>query len=320
MNEVTLPKELQDELNNLSEVIVRPKEAPKIFIGLPNMTKLNVGLVNKLFAMGMQREFVPWFHFLTEKRQTDYARNVLAVEFLKSDCEWFAMIDADVDPHANFLSLCAKGKDIISANVHCWINGELMSSLWQRADCEECRCVKIYEETGNVHDASQYCKDKNGLYRWNPFRNEYHELIGTDGSRAKCRCRGTGKDPWVFQTYQKQFEKDQLIQVDSAGAAALMIHRRIMEKLKMPYFAFLYKESREILLTEDHYFCWKAGIEGFEIWGDPQMLCSHFKLIDLVGVNQAIIRAFHAGMEVQKRSEEELMKSVEVPISGEEVT
>jgi hypothetical protein len=106
-------------------------------------------------------------------------------------------------------------------------------------------------------------------------------------------------DPFVFRTFRKEVPRG-IVQVDTVGTAAIMIHRRVIEKMPFPVFKFYFLESGEIMLTEDHYFCWKAELMGFECWADMSLQCSHYKLIDLAGVKQRIIAAFEGGMKYQQ--------------------
>jgi hypothetical protein len=224
------------------------------------------------------------------------------------------MIDADVDPHQNILSLANLGKDISSGNVFCWINGVLMPSIWERAECEQCRVVKIFMESGKNHDETQYKVIDEVLYRWNPFQQVYTAFANRDGilEGQKCRCKGTGMDPFVYRVCKDVVGEAKLQKVDSVGAAAIMIHRKVFEKMPFPWFRFLYRESGEILLTEDHYFCWKAGELGLEVWADPQLACHHYKTVDLLQLNQAINMAYNLGAKQQAER-----SSVIIPTSEE---
>lgn len=306
MSKVELPPQIERQLKEVAKMNPRGPAAKKIFIGITNMCQVNTGLVVKLFAWANQRKFEPWFHFMTEVRHTDTARNRLADEFLKSGCDYLLMIDDDVDPHPATLNMADYDKEIVAGNIHCWIRGEIMPSIWQRAECEQCRVARVFNEKGEVHDKLQYKlaqQDNEMLLKWDPFYCSYepfmqrHSVIPVDG----CRCGGTGFDPFVFRTHQQVIGNAQLMEVDSVGSAAMMIARRTFAKLKPPYFRFLYKESGDILLTEDHYFCWRAKEAGIKIWADPQMVGSHFKTVDLMQVNSAMINAFNKGMEYQKR-------------------
>ena len=310
MNDNTTPQETQDMLNEITRSIQRPAKAKKIFLAVPNMNSMCLGLINKLFHFAMQKQYEISFHFTAEKRHTDYARNLIATEFLATDCETLVMIDHDVDPHPALLELVELDKDIASANVFCWINGELMASIWQRSECEQCKNVRVFMETGNVHDASQYrINPKFGsLDRWNPFISQWQQFARKDGllGGVSCRCKATGMDPWVFRTLQ--IVTPNLTQVDSVGSAAMVIQRRVIERMPFPWFRFLYRESGEILLTEDHYFCWKAGECEFQVWAHPNMTCSHYKTVDLLQITGTINKAYEMG-----RTQEKIKQSIEIP-------
>jgi len=295
-------EELRKELQETSRIIERAPNATKVFVGIPNMNTLNVGLVTKLFAWARDPEYFPWYHFVTEKRHTDYARNILADEFLKTNCAFMVMVDADVDPNIGLLSLVKHNKDIIAANVHCWMNNELIPSLWQMAECEQCFCLKKFTEEHIVHDPSQYFEKDGYLYRWLGEVQRFEKFAHRNGilGGMKCRCEGTGLDPWVFRTWQIPPPPGVIQEIHSAGSAAMVIRRNVVEAIAKPHFMFLYRPSREILLTEDHYFCWKASKHGFKIWGDFEMLCSHYKLVDLLGILQRMYKSFNAGIEFQK--------------------
>ncbi len=313
MNLVTLPDEAQRALNEAARNTPRPGVKTKIFITVPNMCWINTGLVAKLFAFATQKKFDPWFHFLTEKRHHDYARNVLGKAFMESGADYMLMIDADVDPNPKILEMADLDKDIIAGNVFCWISGELMSSIWQLAECEQCRNLKLWMEEGKVHDPNQYRFTDKALDRWNPFSQRYEMFANKDGifPDLQCRCKGTGMDPFVFRTHQSL--KPQVMQVDSVGGAATMIARRVFEKTPYPWFQFLYRESREILLTEDHFFCWKAQQEGFKVWADPRQICSHYKLVDILQIQGPLEKAFKLGKSKAQAEFEQVKQSIIVP-------
>jgi len=319
VSELILPKEIEKKLNDVAQSTDRETGVKNVFVGMPNMCTLNVGLVSKLFAWAQQRTYTPWFHFLTEKRPIDFARNCLGQRFLDSKCDYMLMIDDDVDPHPALIDLASLDKDIVAGNTHCWINDELMSSIWQRAECEQCMVVEEFKKDGTNKDPSQYQVKGDMLYRWNPFINSYspfYDRSGSGAQKAKCRCKGTGFDPFVFRTHQQIIGEAGLLRADSVGGASMMIARRVMEKSRWPWFKFLYKESSEIMLTEDHYFCWQALENGFEVWGEPQLVCSHYKILDLWAVQRKIIKSFEQGREYEK-SNQQARSGIIIPTADE---
>ena len=299
---------LEAQLNEVAKRAAPPPGAKKVFIAIPNMIDVNAMLVNKLFMYAMQHEFAVRFQIVPEVRFHDHARNRIAVTFMESDADYLVMVDADVDPNPKLLEMVRLDKDIASGNIFCWINGQVMPSIWTRAACEQCVCTKKYVETGIVHDPSQYrvvdldTAGKDALFRWNPFRQQYESLATREGiiDGRKCRCLGTGLDPFVYRVHPGVVGQGKLLQCDSVGAASLVVARRVFEKLSRPWFQFLYKEMREIMLTEDHFFCWRAKLQGFEVWADPQMAGSHYKTVDLFAVNTLLVRAWNLGREQLK--------------------
>jgi len=319
--EVVLPDSIKEILMQEVAKTERKPDSKAIFIALPTMGNVNIGLVTKLFAWARDPEIMPWFHFVSEKRHTDYARNIVVEEFLKSKCEYLLMIDHDVDPHVEVIKLWKHGKDIIAATVDCWINNQLLPSVWSLAACEQCVCVKKFMEDGILHDPSQYQINDGVLYRWNPDNSTYAPFASKEGILAgqKCRCNGTGLDPFVFQTYHKTFTATEIVKCDSLGSAALMIHRRVIEAVPYPWFRFYYKQSGEIMLTEDHYFCWKAAMLGYEIYADMNLQCSHFKNVDLAGIKMLVGSAFEQGRLYEKKNGEKVNIVVPTPDEVEKV-
>lgn len=271
---------------------------PKIMIALPNKIDMNVHLVRWLLEAARNPDYHVLIHTETEKFFHSYARNLCVKAFLEqTDADWILFIDADVCPPPNALDLCRFGKPIISGSVGCWINGHLMPSIWTRADCEQCRNWKKFDEDGSVIDKGQYIAIENVLCRWIPFASK-HQAFYERGkgfiNGHECRCKGTGRDPWVFRV-DPGIVGLEPFKTDSVGGAMLMIERSVFQKIPYPPFRFLFRENEEILLTEDHYFCWLAQEVGFEVWAHPQCVGQHFKLVDLLGVNHALAEAYKVG-------------------------
>jgi hypothetical protein len=302
MSEIVLPKEFERQLNLVNKKTDRDPGRTKVFIGLPSLSFMSAGLVVRLFAFAQNQSIEPHFHFIVERRQADYARNEIAVKFLESPCDYLMMIDHDVDPHPNAMDMISLDKDVMSGMVFCWINSELIPSIWERAECEQCHNLEVWMKEKKIHDVREYRVvvdelGSNSLERWNPFSNQFVPFADEKGivPGVKCRCKGTGWDPFVFRASRKAFGAGTLHECDSVGSACMVIARRVMEKMTPPYFSFFYRPDRSIMLTEDHYFCWKAKELGFSIWADPQMICSHYKSVDLLGVNALANKAHELG-------------------------
>ena len=160
--------------------------------------------------------------------------------------------------------------------------------------------LDIWLQTGKIHDPSQYKQIDSFFCRWNPFTNQYEKFATKEGivGNLKCRCKGTKLDPFVFKSHKAI--KDVPLKVDSVGSAAMLVQKRVIDKMPFPWFRFLYRQSGEILLTEDHYFCWKAQECGFEVWAAPKMFSHHYKTIDLLQLTALVNKAYATGRQHEK--------------------
>ena len=271
---------------------------PKVMIAVPTMATVSAYLVPALFQLGQSKDFRVYFHMENEVSFHSFARNKCVRKFLEGDFDYLLFVDSDTVPPPNALDLAKLGKGIVAGSIGCWMRDKLLPSIWTLADCEQCVNWKKFEATGEIHDDSQYVEENGVLARWNPFKSGYQPFYERgrgflEGKR--CRCHGTGKDPWVFSVHPKIVEPLPFNTEGSVGAAMLMIRRDVLEKMPWPPFRFLFKESEEILLGEDQYFCWMARRMGFEVWAHPQMIGRHLKTVDLLLVNNAMVNAFRAG-------------------------
>lgn len=81
--------------------------------------------------------------------------------------------------------------------------------------------------------------------------------------------------------YIRENGERNLIEVDGVGAGCLLIHRKVFEKVKKPYFEFIYDEVGMVKISEDLNFCKKAQEAGFKVWVDKRMVTSHYKTVNL---------------------------------------
>jgi hypothetical protein len=69
------------------------------------------------------------------------------------------------------------------------------------------------------------------------------------------------------------------------GGTCMLIARRVLEKLEPPYQKTTFNDTvTDVTLSEDMYFSDKIRNAGFEIWIDPQVICSHFHVLDILDV------------------------------------
>jgi hypothetical protein len=86
---------------------------PKIMLGVPNTGNLRTELVQWILQSGIRNVFFP------QERPHDYCRNVIVNEFLHSgfDFEFLLMIDSDVVPVTDILSMAQHNVLVCSAHV-----------------------------------------------------------------------------------------------------------------------------------------------------------------------------------------------------------
>ena len=89
--------------------------------------------------------------------------------------------------------------------------------------------------------------------------------------------------------------KNGLFKAERVGGTAIMVHRRVLEKLETPYQKSTYNEKNiEFIQSEDYYFCEKIRQAGFDIWIDPSIMCSHWHTMDMLMFVQMISKMAYA--------------------------
>ncbi len=71
-----------------------------------------------------------------------------------------------------------------------------------------------------------------------------------------------------------------IIEVDATGGGCLVIHRRVLEKIKAPFIR-LYDEDGLAILGSDLNFSRLCLENGFKMYADMNHVCKHFKTIDI---------------------------------------
>lgn len=78
--------------------------------------------------------------------------------------------------------------------------------------------------------------------------------------------------------------------VDGIATGCIFIKREPLLKLTKPYFEFKYDaETREMTEGEDLGFCRKVNDLGYRFFTDYSMVCKHYKMVDLLDVNNYAI-------------------------------
>ncbi len=93
-----------------------------------------------------------------------------------------------------------------------------------------------------------------------------------------------GEKPFLV----KELNGDEgLIEVDAIGSGLIIIKREVLEKVKTP-FSNIYDENGIKKMGLDLSFCKKAKELGFKVWCHLDYICSHWTVMDLKDIYQAI--------------------------------
>lgn len=114
--------------------------------------------------------------------------------------------------------------------------------------------------------------------------------LGLIGGKAKATIFKEAKDK-PGQYVQHEYMNDSgLVEVDATGTGCIAVRRDVFESLRKPYFEFIYDPlDRHIKTGEDIGFCEKAHRNGFSVYVDKSIRCSHYKDVDLSWVNHEIV-------------------------------
>lgn len=105
-----------------------------------------------------------------------------------------------------------------------------------------------------VYPMSQKCKIEWCLSKEEPFKAMRYEDLPNNPFKAKTICNGI-----------------------------MLVKTEVFDNLEWPYWDKDFKEGM-LKTGEDIYFCAKAREAGYDLWVDPKLKCSHFKLVDLLGI------------------------------------
>ena len=90
--------------------------------------------------------------------------------------------------------------------------------------------------------------------------------------------------------------------VDGMATGCLFIKRNVFEKLEAPYFEFKYDaKTRQMTEGEDLGFCHKVRKLGIRFFTDYELVCHHFKKVNLLDVNNYVITEFNERWMEQDR-------------------
>lgn len=87
---------------------------------------------------------------------------------------------------------------------------------------------------------------------------------------------------------------DKLFRADRVGTGCILIHRRVLEKIKKP-FETKFNDDGVRFMGEDIYFSDKCREAGFELWGHWDYICSHYKTVDLLDIADVLVKSIKNG-------------------------
>ena len=90
--------------------------------------------------------------------------------------------------------------------------------------------------------------------------------------------------------YRVYFDGKGLTEVDALGGGCIMTKRKVFEAIKSRPYVFHYYPNGELSLVGDYHFCQKVQEAGFKVWVDYNILCGHLKEVDLLAINNLMLR------------------------------
>ena len=144
--------------------------------------------------------------------------------------------------------------------------------------------VMIDEDTtphGNILDLLKEDKDVVGVpyFMWRP------EMLEQNGMALYFNIVNWNVKKNAYDTVALTGAETDFIECDGVGSGCIIIHRRVLEKVKAPFMRMWDEDG---LATEGHdfFFCRKVRAKGFKVWAAPVAFyrCSHFKTVDLLDV------------------------------------
>lgn len=229
---------------------------PSIFIGLPNLGKLNTNLARRL------RD---WYHSekyaITQAEASglyplELAVNRLLSFFLESDCDWLFLINADecvpLDTLDRFI---AHDVDVVAPLGLRWstLKGPLP-------------CVGVKE--GGEDGFARHFENPEGVEE---IAGRPRYIQPTSGYKGLLKC-------------------------DRIGNSAMLLKRKVVEAIPLGSFRLEMSEDRcEVYGSEDFVWCDAIRAAGFQIWVDCDVLLNHYKEVDLSTVTRLQLEARERG-------------------------
>jgi hypothetical protein len=81
-----------------------------------------------------------------------------------------------------------------------------------------------------------------------------------------------------------------LAEVDAVGSGCILIHRRVIEGMKSPWFVRETDEIGRVIHGPDFYFCTEAKRARFHVWTHYGFPCRHFNELELTEAMEAFAK------------------------------
>ncbi|HIJ66808.1 MAG TPA: hypothetical protein HPP51_00795 [Planctomycetes bacterium] len=108
-----------------------------------------------------------------------------------------------------------------------------------------------------------------------------------DGLRWAMAYRDSVGKYWL---QKKRPSKKIRFRVDAAGAGCLLIHRKVLEAIKWPWFRWLENEDGT-QISDDIFFFKKAAEHGFTAICEPAVECRHYKEMEITQLMKLLEQA-----------------------------
>lgn len=183
---------------------------------------------------------------ITNRTLIDTARNMLAKEFMNTDCEWSFWMDSDMILPANTIpTMIARAKELNAkflTGVYCRRMGDHRPLLWRR---------KIEDSDGNIH--VDHTKDDRWVTTDVMIHPDKKQPFKVDACGFGC-CL-------IHRSVYEQLEYPY-------------------------FQAFWHEwEGKKIQVSEDFYFSTIAREKGIQLWAIPELKCGHMGFAPTITIN-----------------------------------
>ena len=118
-----------------------------------------------------------------------------------------------------------------------------------------------------------------------PLASGIYPLLMPSGLKWSVSNRGTdGKYRLIDRT-----PSEEPFMADAGGAGCLLIRRDVFDRVKWPWFKWIEKQDGS-QISEDIYFFKKANFKGLRLKVDPQVICNHYKEVNLTAFMRAALK------------------------------